>query len=406
MGNFGRDASRRHVLGGLAGMAAFGTASGGRAAPSGQPVRVGGTLSLTGPLAQTAGIHKIAAEISVEEINARDGFLGRPVEWILLDDQSKPEVCRSLYEKLITVDKVDLIMGPYATSPILAAMGVAQRYGKLFIQNSMGIPRLANYELQIPATPFGSEPNKSYPKVVFDAVAGTKNPPKTVAILTSKFPSAQFMAEGTRDVAKERGLNVLMYLEYEFGARDFGAIAARVKDANPDFLWVGSLGLESNMLLEALKKLDYVPKHHFHLYPAPGPLAMSPDGKNALASTFLEPDEPFLSRPGVKRLADLYKDRATRMNLPYKELDAQAAGMFSQWQILEQGVNGSKSLDDRTIATWLKKNGATTIYNKMRFDGPFNHGDPAQLVKQNQGNNWKVVWPKEFAAPGVSLVSP
>ena len=88
-------------------------------------------LSLTGFLAQTAVIHKIAAEIMVEEINGRNGFLGRPVEYVLLDDQSKPDVARSLYEKLLTVDKVDLIQGPYATAPILAAMGVAQRFGKV-----------------------------------------------------------------------------------------------------------------------------------------------------------------------------------------------------------------------------------------------------------------------------------
>src|SRR5471032_2900264 len=114
---------RRHVLAGLAGMtAALAAPAILRAAPSGKPVRVGGTLSLTGFLAQTAVVHKIAAEMMVEEINGRDGFLGRPVEYVLLDDQSKPDVARSLYEKLITVDKVDLIQGPYATAPILAAI--------------------------------------------------------------------------------------------------------------------------------------------------------------------------------------------------------------------------------------------------------------------------------------------
>ena len=119
---------RRRVLGGLIGVsAALAAPAILRAAPSGAPVKVGGTLSLTGFLAQTAVIHKIAAEIMIEDINSRNGFLGRPVEYILLDDQSKPDVARSLYEKLITVDKVDLIMGPYATAPILAAMGVAQR---------------------------------------------------------------------------------------------------------------------------------------------------------------------------------------------------------------------------------------------------------------------------------------
>jgi branched-chain amino acid transport system substrate-binding protein len=396
---------RRHVLAGVVGAtAALAAPSILRAAPSGKPVRVGGTLSLTGFLAQTAQIHKIAAEIMVEEINGRNGFLGRPVEYVLLDDQSKPDVARSLYEKLITVDKVDLIQGPYATAPILAAMGVAQRYGKVIIQSSMGIPKLQTYEMAFPATPFGPNPEQTYPNVILDAMASLPTPPKTIVILTSKFPSAQFMAQGMRTQSEKRGVKVLLYLEYESGNRDFGAIAARVKEANADFLWVGSLGLESNQVLEALRKLDYTPKNHFHLYPAPGPLALSPDGKNALCSTFLEPAEPFMSRPGVARQAAAYKERATKANLPYAIIDAQAAGMISEWQILEAGVNGAKSLDDKAIAAFLKKNTVDTIYGTLRFDGPYNHGNAEQLIKQAQGGQWKVVWPTKYAAPGVKLI--
>ena len=396
---------RRHVLAGLLGSTAVLAAPAiGRAAPSGKPVRVGGTLSLTGFLAQTAVIHKIASEIMVEEINSRDGFLGRPVEYVLLDDQSKPDVARSLYEKLITVDKVDLIQGPYATAPILAAMGVAQRYGKVIIQSSMGIPKLQTYDMAFPATPFGPEPDKTYPNVILDAMASLPTPPKTMVVLTSKFPSAQFMAQGMKVEAEKRGVKVPLFLEYEAGNRDFGAIAARVKEANADFLWVGSLGLESNQILEALRKLDYTPKGSFHLYPAPGPLALSPDGNLAWSSTFLEPDEPFMSRPGVRKIAEAYKARATKANLPYPLIDAQAAGMVSEWQILEQGVNGAKSLEDKQIAAFLKKNVVNTIYGPLKFDGLYNHGAPAQLIRQVQNKEWKVVWPKEFAAPGVKLL--
>lgn len=395
---------RRTFLGGaLAGMVAAPAVL--RAAPSGKPVRVGGTLSLTGFLAQTAAIHKIAAEIMVEEINGRDGFLGRPIEYVLLDDQSKPDVARSLYEKLITVDKVDLIQGPYATAPILAAMGVAQRYGKIIIQSSMGIPKLQTYDMAFPATPFGPEPDKSYPNVILDAMATLSPAPKSMVVLTSKFPSAQFMAQGMRTEAEKRGVKVPLFLEYEAGNRDFGAIAARVKEANADFLWVGSLGLESNQILEALRKLDYRPKNSFHLYPAPGPLALSPDGNLVWSSTFLEPDEPFMSRPGMKRIAEHYKERATKANLPYPIIDAQAAGMAAQWQILEQGVNGAKSLEDKQIAAWLKKNVVTTVYGPTKFDGPYNHGAPAQLIRQVQNKEWKVVWPKDLAAPGVKLIN-
>ncbi|HEX9326124.1 MAG TPA: amino acid ABC transporter substrate-binding protein [Reyranella sp.] len=397
---------RRRVLGGLIGAsAALAAPAILRAAPSGQPVKVGGTLSLTGFLAQTAVIHKIAAEIMVEDINSRNGFLGRPVEYLMLDDQSKPDVARSLYEKLITVDKVDLIMGPYATAPIQAAMGVAQRYGKVMIQSSMGIPKLQTYDMAFPATPFGSEPDKTYPNVILDCMASLPTPPKSMVIVTSKFPSAQFMAQGMRTEAEKRGVKVLLYLDYEAGNRDFGAIAARVKEANADFLWVGSLGLESNQLLESLRKLDYTPKTSFHLYPAPGPLALSPDGNLVWSSTFLEPDEPFMSRPGMKKIAELYKERATKANLPYAIIDAQAAGMVAAWQILEAGVNGAKSLEDKQIAAWLKKNVVTTVYGPTKFDGLYNHGEPAQLIRQVQDKQWKVIWPKQFVAPGVKLIA-
>ena len=63
-----------------------------------------------------------------------------------------------------------------------------------------------------------------------------------MAIVTSKFPSAQYQSNGAREVAEKRGLKVLLYLEYEFGTRDWGSIAARVKDANADFLWVARWG--------------------------------------------------------------------------------------------------------------------------------------------------------------------
>jgi ABC-type branched-subunit amino acid transport system substrate-binding protein len=376
------------------------------AAPSGPAVRIGSTLALTGPLAPTALLHKIAGEIYIEELNKANGLLGRPVEWVLLDDQSKPDVARSLYEKLITVDKVDLLMGPYATSGILAAMGVAQRYQKVLPHHSFGMPHLAKYEMHFPTAPFGPQPNVTVPTTVFDALAATANPPKSVAIVTSKFPSAQFLSAGARDVATKRGLNVALYLEYEFGTRDWGALAARVKDAQADFLWVGSLGLDSNQLLEAMKKLDYTPPRHFHLFPAPGPLALAPDGKLALATTVFEEHPPFTNNPGAARLVPLFRERATKANVPYPYVDTQAGGSFAAWQILEAAVTATKSLDDKVLGQWLRKNRVPTIIGTLRFDGPNNYGDDLFKVKQVQDGKWVVVWPRDFAAPGARLLPP
>jgi branched-chain amino acid transport system substrate-binding protein len=52
---------------------------------------------------------------------------------------------------------------------------------------------------------------------------------------------------------------------------------SRIKDANPDFVWVGAIGLDGNLLLDAMKKIDYAPPQHFYLYPAPGPLVTLPE---------------------------------------------------------------------------------------------------------------------------------
>jgi branched-chain amino acid transport system substrate-binding protein len=375
-------------------------------APAGKPVRIGGTLGLTGPVAATALIHKIVGEIYVERLNRATGLLGRPVEWVLLDDQAKPDLTRNLYERLITVDKVDLVIGPFGTATILAAMGVAQRYQKLFIQHTFGVPHLAKYEMQFPAWAIGPEPNKSIPALVFDVMAATPTPPKTVSILTAKFPSLQFIATGARELAPRRGVKEVLYLEYEFGQRDFGAVAARVKDANADFLFVSGGGLEANLLLEALKKLDYVPPRHFYAYPAPGPLVAAAEGRNALSLSIFEEHPPFTTDAVAAEFVKLFRERASKANLPYPVVDTQAAASYSAWQLLETAVTATGTLDDKALAQWLKAHRVDTITGKQRFDGPYNYGDDLTKIRQVQDGKWFVVWPKEFAAPGRKLVAP
>src|SRR5947207_4445520 len=263
------------------------------AAPSGKPIRIGSTLALTGPLAATGQVHKIVGEIYVEQLNANNGLLGRQVEWIVRDDQSKPDLARTLYEQLITVDKVDLLMGPYATGAILSAMGVAQRYNKVLVHHTFGIPSLAKYEMQFPAWSLGPDPATTVPTTLFNALAASPKPPKTIAVVTSKFPSVHFVSLGAREVAKKRGLNEVLFLEWDFGNLDYGPIAARIKDAKPDFLWVGAIGLEGNQLLDALNKIDYTPQEHFYMYPAPGPMSKSPLAKNALSMTVFAEHAPY-----------------------------------------------------------------------------------------------------------------
>ena len=392
--------NRRRLLGaGVAGLAA----ATGLARAQGGPIRIGSTLALTGPLAATAQIHKIVGEIYIEQANKRGGWLGRPLEWVLKDDQSKPDLARTLYEQLVTADKVDLLIGPYATGAILSAMGVAQRYDKVLVHHTLGVPSLAKYERAFPAWSLGSDPATTVPNTLFDALAAGPKPPKTVAVVTSKFPSIQFMSAGAREVLKKRGLTEVLFLEWDFGNRDFGPIANRIKDAKPDFVWVGAIGLDGNLLLDAMKKIDYVPPQHFYLYPAPGPLVSLPEAKNALSVTIFEEQPPFTNAPGAAEFIRLYHERAAAAKLPDTSVEVQAGASYTAWQILEAGVTATKSLDDKAIASWIKANRVDTIQGKLRFDGTGNYGDDLMRIKQVQGGKWTVVWPKAYTAGGATL---
>jgi branched-chain amino acid transport system substrate-binding protein len=371
--------------------------------PTGKPIVIGSTLALTGPLSATAMTHKLVGEIYVEQLNARGGLLGRPVEWLLKDDQSKPDLARTMYEQLVTSDKVDLLMGPYATGNILSAMGVAQRYNKVLVHHTFGVPSMSKYDMAFPAWSLGPDPGTTVPNTVFDALAASPKPPKTIAIVTSKFPSLYFMSLGAREVAKKRGLTEVLFLEWDFGNRDFGPIAARIKDAKPDMVWIGDIALEGNMLLDAMKKIDYTPPIHFHTYPAPGPMTKSADGDHALSITIFEEHPPFTNNPEAAAFVKVFNERAAKAGLPDIHVEVQAAASYTAWQMLEAGVRGTNSLDDKAIGTWLRKNRVNTIQGSLHFDGPGNYGDDLMRIKQVQNGKWVVVWPKQFAAPGATL---
>jgi len=372
------------------------------------PIRIGSTLALTGPLSATAVMQKIAGEIYVEQLNKRGGLLGRQVEWVLKDDQSKPDLARTLYEQLVTVDKVDLIIGPYATQNILSAMGVAQRFNKVLLHNTFGMPLLAKYDMQFSVSGGAFEIDSVWPNLVLDALASEVKPPKTVAVLTSKFASLNFVTQGMREAMKKRGLTEAIYLDWDFGNRDFGAIAARVKEAKPDFLWVGGLGLDGNLLLDAMKKIDYVPPQTFVAFPASGPMIKSPLGKDVLAFTVFEEHAPFTSNAVAAEFVKAFNERAAKANLPDTSVELIAAVAYATWQVLEAAVTATKSLDDKVLATWIKKSQVDTIIGKMRWDGTnnFMKGNDLYKVKQVQNGKWVVVWPREFAPPGAKLIAP
>ena len=374
------------------------------------PILIGSTLSLTGAFAATGLIHKITGQQFIERLNANGGLLGRQVQWSVLDDQSDTARVGQLYEQLISQTKVDLIMGPYATPNILAAMAVAERHGYVLPQHTAVLAPQLTYSCQFPAWSIGPTPNQFVPNLIFDAIATLPTPPKRIAVLTSQSGSAAFVTDGLGDdktgvitVAQSRGLEVVLDRHYAPGTSDFAGMAAEVRDAAPDLLISNSLGVDTVNQLNAMKQLGYKPPMVFSLFPAPGPLlGLGADSEGALSVSIFEPNKPLIDKVGgeAQAIVDEFKRRATVQNVAFPVFETQAAASWNAWEILAAGVKGANSLDQQAICDALHRDGAdTTFSGHLTFDPAVNNFWPTTLgLKQIQNGEWVMVWPRDRAA--------
>ena len=383
-------------------------------APSGDPIVIGSTLALTGFLSPTAAIHRVAGELFVEQLNENGGLLGRPVEWLVLDDESAPDQAAALYERLITEDEVDLIIGPYGTGTITAGMAVAQRYGYVFPQHTGSLTYAFDYECQFPAWPTGRYPNLTNPNLVYDALESTGTPPETIGFVINQFPGTVFVAYGYADgegddltgavqIAEERGYEVVLDVQFPSNISDWGPIAAQVRDADPDFLYVGALGVDGPNLIAAMDALDYRPDGMFFQWPAPGPL-LGANADGAMSVTAFEAHEPFTDDPEYAAVAEAFSEAAAEAGIPYTAMETQASASWAAWEILINGVEGAGSLDNGDVCDYLVNNEINTIFGAVDFDADqSNYYGDLSFVKQIQDGDWWVVYPEEFAAPGRSI---
>lgn len=383
------------------------------AGPSGDPIVIGSTLALTGFLAPTAAIHKVAGDLFVKQLNDNGGLLGRPVEWVVLDDESVPDNAASLYERLITEDGVDAIIGPYGTGTITAAMQVAERYGYVMPQHTGSLTYTYGYDCQFPSWPAGRNPNITNSELVYDALESTGTPPESIAFVINQFPGTMYVAYGQPDtdeggavsLAEDRGYSVVLDINYPSNTTDWGPIAAQVRDADPDFLFLGALGVDGPNLIAAMDALDYQVPGMFLQWPAPGPMLGAGDSAvGAMSVTAFEPHPPFTDNPGYAAISQAFSDAATAAGLPYTAFETQASASWAAWQILIAGIEGSGGLDQAAACDYLLNNTIDTVFGPIEFDPDQNnyYGD-LSYVKQIQDGDWVVVWPANGAPDGVSV---
>lgn len=376
--------------------------------PSGEPIVVGGSLALTGFLSATAAIHKVAGDLFIETINANGGLLGRPVEWNLLDDESANDNAAAIYERLITEDQVDLIIGPYGTGTITAAMAVAEREGYVFPHHTASLTYAYTYACHFPTWPTGVETNITNPNLLYDALDASGNPPETIAFVINEFPGTVYVAYGPPasddggavTEAEKRGYEVVLDVRFPSVGADWAAIAEQVAAVDPDFIYIGALGVNSVDLLTALDAIGYAPRGTFSQWPAPGPMLGAPNADGAFSVTTFEMHSPFMDDPEDAAVANAFAAAAEEAGIPYTDFEAQASASWVAWQVLMAGVEGAQSLDHGEICDWLLNNPVDTVLGTIEFDAAQqNYYGDLSKIKQIQDGAWYVVWPPEWAAP-------
>ena len=179
-------------------------------AQSGDPIKIGTGLALTGGGAPAGKMLLAALELWRDDINAKGGLLGRQVTIVVYDDQSNPNNVPGLYTKLISVDKVDLLVGPYGTNFVAPAMPTIIQSNKMVISfTAIGINREYNYPKYFSMVPVGPAGVNAFSIGFFEMAAAQKPKPQTVAILAAEAEFAQSAAQGAREEIKKHGLKLI-----------------------------------------------------------------------------------------------------------------------------------------------------------------------------------------------------
>ena len=341
----------------------------GSSALAADPLRIGFSYSLSGPLAPNGKQALLGAKIWEEEINAAGGLLGRKVELVNYDDQSNPSNVPGIYAKLLDVDKVDLIMGPYGTNMVAPAIPVVMPKGKVIIGLfALDVNREFNYPRYFSMIPYGPDPKVSNTEGFFQ-IAATLNPkPETLAIVSEDAEFGRNAAEGARISAKKNGMKVIYDKTFPPGTTDFSPVIRAVQAANADVVVFCSYPLSSVGLVQSASELGLKPKLMGGAMVGLQATVFKDRLKSKL-NGFVNYETWVPSPKMLPRAAAFfqkYQERAKAAGVD--PLGYYLAGWgYTDFQVLGQAIEGAKSIDDEKLADYMHNNEFKTIMGDIRY---------------------------------------
>src|SRR5476651_647170 len=220
-----------------------------------EPIRIGYSLSISGILAANGKTAFLAHKLWEENINNKGGLLGRPVRLVCIDDQTNPNLVPGIYQKLLTEEKTDLIMGGYGDNSIKPAMPLVIEHKRFFVGlMGLAVNQEFNYENYFVMIPTGPNPGTALTEGFFAVAAKQYPKPETVAILRADAPFSKSPVQGAKDNCAKYGMNVVFEESYPLSTTDFSPFIQKVKRIGADILFMCSYVGDSVGLIQAIDK--------------------------------------------------------------------------------------------------------------------------------------------------------
>src|ERR1700722_12631485 len=376
-----------------------------------EPIKVGFSMAMTGGVAQNGKQLLIALQLWRDDVNAKGGLLGRPVELVYYDDQSNPSNVPGIYTKLINVDKVDLILGPYATNMVAAAMPVIMENNKTTVTIlGVGVNRHFNYARYFSMVPVGPEGVKASSKGFFELAAAQQPKPQTVAMLSADAEFAKTSADGARENAAAYSFKIVYDKSYPPPTTDFGPTVRAIQAANADIVFVAAYPPDTVGIVRAAAEIGLTPKMFggtmIGLLITPIKMQLGPILDGIVIMESFVPAPPF-NFPGVADVLKRYQQKAAGEKIDPIGYAFVPFG-YAAGQALAQAVEGTKSLDHAKIADYLHSHAVHTVVGDIEYNKAgewakqrnvftqFQNVAAGNLDQFRDGSVQPILWPPQY----------
>ena len=353
------------------------------------PIKIGASLSLTGTYAKLGKNQHEGYQLCQKDLNAKGGILGRKVEFVVYDDQSMPATAVRLYEKLITEDKVDGVMGPYSSPVTEAVANVTEKYKKVMVSPLTATTSIFKKTPRRQYIFMVISPAEVYLEGLIDMAA--KRGLKTVAVVNEDTLFSKAAASGATELVKKKGLQVVYQEAYPKGNTDFSALLTKVKAQNPDVIAAATYFDDAVALTRQMRELGVNPKMYGVTVGGDLPEFYDTLKQNAEYIFGATQWEPTLPYPANQEFFDTYKK-----DFGHEPSYHSAAG-YAGCMIYAEAVKRAGSLDSDKVREQLLKLETKTLFGDYKVDADGFQTAHKMVTFQWQGEKKVTVWPDELA---------